>query len=102
MEFQNLFFAINKFFYVRIWTCFEHVLVENNDMLRDRHIDQLLMCAVYVMSKVTKQDKSFHDIMKFYRTQPQATSEVIFHYDTYHKLLILSKSKNFLLHVIFL
>lgn len=45
-------------------------------MSRDRHIDQLLMCAVYVMSKVTKQDKSFHDIMKFYRTQPQATSEV--------------------------
>lgn len=45
-------------------------------MLRDRHVDQLLMCAVYVMAKVTKEDKSFHDIMKWYRTQPQATSDV--------------------------
>ena len=45
-------------------------------MLRDRHIDQLLMCAVYVMSKVTKEDKSFHEIMKWYRTQPQAESDV--------------------------
>ena len=45
-------------------------------MLRDRHIDQLLMCAIYVMSKVTKEDQSFHDIMKWYRTQPQATSDV--------------------------
>ena len=46
------------------------------EMLRDRHIDQLMMCAVYVMAKVTKEDKSFHDIMKWYRTQPQATSDV--------------------------
>jgi len=60
----------------KIWTCFEQSLVENIDMLRDRHIDQLLMCAVYVMSKVTKEEKSFHEIMKFYRTQPQASSDV--------------------------
>ena len=60
----------------RIWTCFEHSLVANMEMLRDRHIDQLMMCAVYVMAKVTKEDKSFHDIMKWYRTQPQATSDV--------------------------
>lgn len=50
--------------------------MENIDILRDRHIDQLLMCAVYVMAKVTKEDKSFHEIMKWYRTQPQATSDV--------------------------
>lgn len=60
----------------KIWTCFEHSLVENNEMLHDRHIDQLLMCAVYVMAKVTKEDKSFHDIMRCYRSQPQATSDV--------------------------
>ena len=60
----------------KIWTCFEHSLLKNSDMLRDRHVDQLLMCAIYVMSKVTKDDKSFHEIMKFYRTQPQASSDV--------------------------
>ena len=27
-------------------------MVKNSDMLRDRDIDQLIMCAIYVMSKV--------------------------------------------------
>ena len=27
-------------------------MVKNPDMLRDRDIDQLIMCAIYVMSKV--------------------------------------------------
>uniref|UniRef100_A0A3Q3JL94 Retinoblastoma-associated protein B-box domain-containing protein n=1 Tax=Monopterus albus TaxID=43700 RepID=A0A3Q3JL94_MONAL len=44
--------------------------------MMDRHLDQLLMCAVYVMAKVTKEDKSFQNIMKCYRTQPQASSHV--------------------------
>uniref|UniRef100_A0A3P8RN51 Retinoblastoma-associated protein B-box domain-containing protein n=1 Tax=Amphiprion percula TaxID=161767 RepID=A0A3P8RN51_AMPPE len=44
--------------------------------MMDRHLDQLLMCAVYVMAKVTKEDKSFQNIMKCYRTQPQASSNV--------------------------
>ncbi|XP_057291225.1 retinoblastoma-like protein 1 isoform X2 [Hydractinia symbiolongicarpus] len=71
--------SIGSELHKKIWTCFEHSLVENIDILRDRHIDQLLMCAVYVMAKVTKEDKSFHEIMKWYRTQPQATSDVYRH-----------------------
>ena len=27
-------------------------MLKNPDMLRDRDIDQLIMCAIYVMSKV--------------------------------------------------
>ncbi|XP_056137847.1 retinoblastoma-like protein 2 [Lampris incognitus] len=60
----------------KIWTCFEYSLVHCTDLMRDRHLDQLLMCAVYVMTKVTKEDKSFQNIMKCYRTQPQASSTV--------------------------
>uniref|UniRef100_A0A4W3HYJ7 Retinoblastoma-associated protein B-box domain-containing protein n=1 Tax=Callorhinchus milii TaxID=7868 RepID=A0A4W3HYJ7_CALMI len=41
-----------------------------------RHLDQLLLCAVYIMAKITKEDKSFTDIMKCYRSQPQASSHV--------------------------
>ncbi|XP_043937954.1 retinoblastoma-like protein 2 [Protopterus annectens] len=59
-----------------IWTCFEFSLVQCPKLMMDRHLDQLLMCAVYVMAKVTQRDKSFHDIMKCYRTQPQASSHV--------------------------
>ncbi|XP_041794484.1 retinoblastoma-like protein 2 isoform X2 [Chelmon rostratus] len=60
----------------KIWTCFEYSLVHCTDLMMDRHLDQLLMCAVYVMAKVTKEDKSFQNIMKCYRTQPQAGSNV--------------------------
>ncbi|XP_076863707.1 retinoblastoma-like protein 2 isoform X2 [Brachyhypopomus gauderio] len=60
----------------KIWTCFEFSLVNCTELMRNRHLDQLLMCAVYVMTKVTKQDKSFQNIMKCYRSQPQASSTV--------------------------
>uniref|UniRef100_A0A3B5BHC0 Retinoblastoma-like protein 2 n=1 Tax=Stegastes partitus TaxID=144197 RepID=A0A3B5BHC0_9TELE len=60
----------------KIWTCFEYSLVHCTEMMMDRHLDQLLMCAVYVMAKVTKEDKSFQNIMKCYRTQPQASSNL--------------------------
>ncbi|XP_042267885.1 retinoblastoma-like protein 2 isoform X2 [Thunnus maccoyii] len=60
----------------KIWTCFEYSLVNCTELMMDRHLDQLLMCAVYVMAKVTKEDKSFQNIMKCYRSQPQASSNV--------------------------
>uniref|UniRef100_A0A673WCZ1 Retinoblastoma-like protein 2 n=1 Tax=Salmo trutta TaxID=8032 RepID=A0A673WCZ1_SALTR len=60
----------------KIWTCFEYSLVQCTELMMDRHLDQLLMCAVYVMAKVTKEDKSFQNIMKCYRSQPQASSSV--------------------------
>ncbi|XP_075693649.1 retinoblastoma-like protein 2 isoform X2 [Rhinoderma darwinii] len=60
----------------KIWTCFEFSLVHCSDLMKDRHLDQLLMCAVYVMAKVTREDTSFHNIMRCYRTQPHAKSHV--------------------------
>ncbi|XP_025892267.1 retinoblastoma-like protein 2 [Nothoprocta perdicaria] len=60
----------------KIWTCFEFSLVHCPELMMDRHLDQLLMCAVYVMAKVTKEDRSFQNIMRCYRTQPQAKSQV--------------------------
>ncbi|XP_055011295.1 retinoblastoma-like protein 2 [Boleophthalmus pectinirostris] len=60
----------------KIWACFEFSLVHCTQLLMDRHLDQLLMCAIYVIAKVTKEDKSFQNIMKCYRTQPQANSNV--------------------------
>ncbi|XP_063758404.1 retinoblastoma-like protein 2 isoform X2 [Eleginops maclovinus] len=60
----------------KIWTCFEFSLVHCSGMMQDRHLDQILLCAVYVTAKVTKEDRSFQNIMKSYRTQPQAGSNV--------------------------
>ncbi|KAM4622826.1 retinoblastoma-like protein 1 [Discoglossus pictus] len=60
----------------KIWTLFEYSLVHCTDLMKDRHLDQLLLCAVYIMAKVTKEERLFHDIMKCYRNQPQANSHV--------------------------
>uniref|UniRef100_A0A7M4F9I2 Retinoblastoma-like protein 1 n=1 Tax=Crocodylus porosus TaxID=8502 RepID=A0A7M4F9I2_CROPO len=60
----------------KIWTCFEFTLVHCTDLMKDRHLDQLLLCAFYIMAKVTKEERTFQDIMKSYRNQPQANSHV--------------------------
>ncbi|KAJ7385043.1 Retinoblastoma-like protein 1 [Desmophyllum pertusum] len=56
---------------VKMWTCFEHTLMNMTELMKDRHIDQILMCSIYVMGKVTNADLSFQNIMKCYRTQPK-------------------------------
>ncbi|XP_029467725.1 retinoblastoma-like protein 1 isoform X2 [Rhinatrema bivittatum] len=60
----------------KIWTCFEYTLIHCTDLMKDRHLDQLLLCAFYIMAKVTKEERTFQDIMKCYRSQPQANSHV--------------------------
>ena len=37
---------------LKIWTCFEHSLVHFSDLMIDRHLDQLLMCPIYIIAKV--------------------------------------------------
>lgn len=36
----------------KIWTAFEYSVRGVTELMRDRHLDQLLMCAVYVVCKV--------------------------------------------------
>ncbi|XP_067928982.1 retinoblastoma-like protein 1 [Watersipora subatra] len=60
----------------RVWTTFEHCLVQEFKLMKDRHLDQFIMCAVYAICKVSGNDQSFQDIMKCYRLQPQAQSHV--------------------------
>ncbi|XP_030313361.1 retinoblastoma-like protein 2 isoform X2 [Calypte anna] len=71
----------------KIWTCFEYSLMHCPEIMMDRHLDQLLMCAIYVMAKVTEEDRSFQNIMRCYRTQPQAQSHV------YRSVLIRGRSR---------
>lgn len=61
----------------KIWTVFEELVRKNNcELIRDRDLDQLLMCAVYMICKLTKSDNQFAEIMKSYRNQPQAESRI--------------------------
>ena len=90
----------------RIWTCLEWVIVHHLDIMKDRHLDQVIMCVLYVVCKVGDlwQDikhisypfqvsgkafeKNFTDIMKHYRNQPQATSHV------YRSVLLAGKASS--------
>ena len=36
-----------------IWTCFEHCMMQHTELMKDRHLDQIIMCSVYVMAKVS-------------------------------------------------
>lgn len=45
----------------KIWTCFEFTLVHCADLMKDRHLDQLLLCAFYIMAKVMGSFKEFRE-----------------------------------------
>lgn len=45
----------------KIWTCFEFTLVHCADLMKDRHLDQLLLCAFYIMAKVICSFKKFKE-----------------------------------------
>lgn len=61
----------------KMWTCFEHTLVHQIHLMMDRHLDQIIMCSMYVMAKVSADPpQSFQNIMRCYRLQPQAQSHV--------------------------
>lgn len=38
----------------KIWSCFEHSLVHCTDLMMDRHLDQLLLCSINIIAKVSK------------------------------------------------
>lgn len=61
---------------LKIWTCFEYSLVNCTGLMADRHLDQLLMCAIYITAKITKKEIPFKLIMKCYKSQPCVNKSV--------------------------
>ncbi|KAL7742682.1 hypothetical protein ACLKA6_005140 [Drosophila palustris] len=61
----------------KIWTIFEHSITHETNLMQDRHLDQIIMCAIYIYIRVTKMEEpKFIDIMRAYRNQPQAVNSV--------------------------
>ncbi|XP_063830990.1 retinoblastoma-like protein 1 [Ostrinia nubilalis] len=65
----------------KIWTCLEHALMKQSQLMRDRHLDQILMCTVYVVCKVSNNannpvERTFAEIMRCYRQRPLADNHV--------------------------
>ncbi|KAG7483075.1 retinoblastoma 2 isoform X1 [Solea senegalensis] len=61
---------------LKIWTCFEFSLVNCTHLMVNRHLDQLLMCAIYIIAKITRMEISFKCIMKCYKSQPHTSRSV--------------------------
>ncbi|KFM66669.1 Retinoblastoma-associated protein, partial [Stegodyphus mimosarum] len=49
-----------------IWTCIEHVIYKKSHLLRDRHIDQIIMCCIFAICKVMEQEVRFKTIVSCY------------------------------------
>ncbi|CRL03456.1 CLUMA_CG016372, isoform A [Clunio marinus] len=75
---KNLMFTNNSDLLRKIWTLFEYAVIDHTTLMKDRHLDQIIMCCVYVLCKIRADENrhTFADIMKFYRNQPQADSHI--------------------------
>nr|XP_033475241.1 retinoblastoma-like protein 2 isoform X3 [Epinephelus lanceolatus] len=61
---------------LKIWTCFEYSLVHCTELMVDRHLDQLLICAIFHTTKISTLDTLSKRIMNCYKSQPLASKSV--------------------------
>lgn len=62
-----------------IWTLFQHTLQDEYEIMRDRHLDQLMMSAMYAIAKVKSVDLRFKTIVTAYKTMPNTKQETFKH-----------------------
>lgn len=60
----------------KIWTIFEYSILNHVHLMENRHVDQLLMCSIYIFARAQNMTTKFKDIMTVYRSQPQAESHI--------------------------
>ncbi|XP_058614094.1 retinoblastoma-associated protein isoform X2 [Onychostoma macrolepis] len=58
-----------------IWTLLQHTLQNEFELMRDRHLDQLIMSAMYAICKVKNVDLRFKTIVTAYKEMPNANQE---------------------------
>ncbi|BFZ00260.1 hypothetical protein BsWGS_03299 [Bradybaena similaris] len=68
--------GVSKDLQHKIWTCFEYCITRTPALLKNRHIDQIIMCCIYGICKVVDQEIRFKSIVSEYRNLPHAKQEV--------------------------
>ncbi|XP_015251259.1 PREDICTED: retinoblastoma-associated protein isoform X2 [Cyprinodon variegatus] len=58
-----------------IWTLFQYTLQNEYELMRDRHLDQLMMSAMYAICKVKGVDLRFKSIVSAYKNMPNTNQE---------------------------
>ena len=64
---------------MKIWECIEECVFHRYRLLIDRHLDQIIMCSIYAICKVSDQERKFKNITQAYRKIPNTSSEVFKH-----------------------
>lgn len=67
----------------------KYTLYEQTSLLYNRHLDQILLCALYGVCKVNKLPITFKEILHHYRDQPQYNPE------TYRTVIIRQTNPGF-------
>lgn len=60
----------------KIWTCFEYCVTNLSRLLKNRHIDQFILCSIYGICKVAEQEIRFKSIVQEYKNLPHAKQEI--------------------------
>nr|DBA32982.1 TPA: hypothetical protein GDO54_000720 [Pyxicephalus adspersus] len=62
-----------------IWTLFQHTLQHEYELMRDRHLDQIMMCSMYGICKAKNIDLRFKTIVTAYKQLTNTNQETFKH-----------------------
>ncbi|XP_053563996.1 retinoblastoma-associated protein [Bombina bombina] len=62
-----------------IWTFFQHTLQHEYELMKDRHLDQIMMCSMYGICKAKNIDLLFKTIVTSYKEMTHANQETFKH-----------------------
>eukprot|EP01094_Clydonella_sp_ATCC50884_P022560 TRINITY_DN5224_c0_g1_i3.p1 TRINITY_DN5224_c0_g1~~TRINITY_DN5224_c0_g1_i3.p1 ORF type:complete len:908 (+),score=205.50 TRINITY_DN5224_c0_g1_i3:682-3405(+) len=57
----------------QVWSAYSNILLWKPNMLKNRHLDQIMMCTLYGICRANRHVMTFQNIIDCYRRQPQAT-----------------------------
>ncbi|NXA59920.1 RB protein, partial [Mohoua ochrocephala] len=75
-----------------IWTLFQHTLQNEYELMRDRHLDQIMMCSMYGICKVKNVDLRFKIIVSAYKelcnTNQETFKRVLIREEQYDSIIV--------------
>ncbi|KAL6900705.1 hypothetical protein ACP4OV_005381 [Aristida adscensionis] len=67
---------LSQQFLERVYSLVQQILSQQTALFFNRHIDQIILCSIYGVAKVSQMELSFKEIIFSYRKQPQCKPQV--------------------------